>query len=255
MHGRFGTALGMPALIARNQAMQAEMIASVDRFVVLTQWALETVASNGAPSGKLALNRLGLSQPKPDPKPGPERQPARAPITVGYLGRFDRIKGVLDLARAAASLPPEVPLRVEFRGPEGGPAERAVVAEIRRLAAGDPRVAVEPAVSPADAPRVLGRWDLLCCPSLTLEGGPTVAIEAHAVGTPVIGARIGGLAELVTDGVNGRLIPPGDWRGLATCLREAASDPAGTIDRWRAAVPPVRTMDDIAADYLALYAA
>jgi glycosyltransferase involved in cell wall biosynthesis len=116
-------------------------------------------------------------------------------------------------------------------------------------------VAVEPAVSPADAPRVLGRWDLLCCPSLTLEGGPTVAIEAHAVGTPVIGARIGGLAELVTDGVNGRLIPPGDWRGLATCLREAASDPAGTIDRWRAAVPPVRTMDDIAADYLALYAA
>ena len=255
MRGRFGTALGMPALIARNQAMQAEMIASVDRFVVLTQWALETVASNGAPSGKLALNRLGLSQPKPDPKPGPERQPTRAPITVGYLGRFDRIKGVLDLARAATSLPREVPIRVEFRGPEGGPAERAVVAEIRRLAAGDPRVTVESAVSPADAPRVLGRWDLLCCPSLTLEGGPTVAIEAHAVGTPVIGARIGGLAELVTDGVNGRLIQPGDWRGLATCLREAASDPAGTIDRWRAAVPPVRTMDDIAADYLALYAA
>ena len=255
VRGRVGTALGMPALIARNRAAQAALIGAVDRFVVLTQWALDAVAANGAPRSSLALNRLGLSQPKPDLKPGPDRRPTRAPITVGYLGRYDRSKGVLDLARAAASLPRKVPIHVEFRGPAKRPVEEVVVAEVRRLAGGDPRIRIEPAVSPADALRVLARWDLLCCPSLTLEGGPTVAIEAHAVGTPVIGARIGGLAELVIDGVNGRLIPPGDWRGLAACLQEAASDPAATVDRWRAAVPPVRTMDEIAADYLALYAA
>jgi glycosyltransferase involved in cell wall biosynthesis len=86
-----------------------------------------------------------------------------------------------------------------------------------------------------------------------LEGGPTVAIEAHAVGTPVIGTRIGGLAELVTDGVNGRLIPPGAWRALADALRDMAKNPVGTIDRWRLALPPARTMDQVAADYLTLY--
>ena len=82
-----------------------------------------------------------------------------------------------------------------------------------------------------------------------------MAIEAHAVGTPVIGTRIGGLAELITDGENGRLVRPGDWRALANVLREVATDPRQTIDRWRKALPPARTMNEIAADYLTLYAA
>ena len=107
----------------------------------------------------------------------------------------------------------------------------------------------------AAVPRRLSEIDLLCCPSLVAEGGPTVAIEAHAVGTPVIGTRIGGLAELVTDGVNGRLVAPGDWRALARVIQDAASDPAGTIDQWRRALPPARTFDDVTREYLSMYAA
>ena len=38
-------------------------------------------------------------------KPAPDRQPTRLPITVGYLGRLERVKGVHDLVRAATSLP------------------------------------------------------------------------------------------------------------------------------------------------------
>jgi len=82
-----------------------------------------------------------------------------------------------------------------------------------------------------------------------------VAIEAHAAGTPVVGTRIGGLAELIADGRNGRLVAPADWRALAAVLTDIALDPAGTVDRWRAAIPAARTMDDVTADYLALYAA
>ncbi|MFQ5668802.1 MAG: glycosyltransferase [Candidatus Binatia bacterium] len=82
-----------------------------------------------------------------------------------------------------------------------------------------------------------------------------MAIEAHAVGTPVVGTRIGGLAELVTDRVNGRLVGPGDWRALAVVFREMVADPAGTIDGWRRSLPPVRTMDQVVADYLTLYGA
>jgi glycosyltransferase involved in cell wall biosynthesis len=104
-------------------------------------------------------------------------------------------------------------------------------------------------------PGHLSSIDVLCCPSVCLEGGPTVAIEAHAAGTPVAGTRIGGLAEIVTDGVDGRLVPPGDWRALAAALVEIASDPAGTVDRWRARIPAARTMDEVTADYLKLYAA
>lgn len=253
--GRLGTAVGMRDLVTRNQTRQREMLAAVDRFVLLTQWALDAAAANGAPREKLALNRLGLSQGKVAPKPGPEEQPTARPITIGYLGRFDPIKGVHDLARAAASLPRDVGIRVEFRGPTQSAGERAVVGELRRLAAGDPRITFAGPVAAAGALAVLAGYDALCSPAVCLEGGPTVAIEAHAVGTPVIGTRIGGLAELVTDGLNGRLVPPGDWRALADVLAAMAADPGKTIDRWRRALPPARTMDQIAADYLAIYAA
>ena len=251
--GRLGTALAMTDLIARNQAAQREMLATVDRFVVLTRWALEAVAANGAPPGKLALNRLGVSQPGFTAKPSPDRQPTRLPITVGYLGRLEPVKGVHDLVRAAASLPSEARIRVEIRGPLVTDDERAYLRELRILAGTDRRIAFSPPVSHSEVPELLAGYDVLCCPAVCLEGGPTVAIEAHAAGTPVIGTRIGGLAELVDDGVSGRLVAPGDWQALADVLLEMAGDPAGTIDRWRSALPRPRTMDEVAAEYLTLY--
>lgn len=254
--GAAGTALGMSALIERNRARQLEVLGDLDRFVVLTGWALEAVAANGLPREKLALNRLGHGHGEIRPKPGPDERPTRLPVRVGYLGRFDPIKGVHDLVAAVASLPAEVPLTLELRGPVCTEAERAVVAGVRELAGGDPRISFAPAVPPEAVLEVLAGYDVLACPSLCHEGGPTVAIEAHAVGTPVVGTRIGGLAELVADGGaggNGRLVPPGDRRALAGVLRETAADPAGTVDRWRHRLPAARTMEEIAAEYLALY--
>ena len=251
--GRLGTALAMSDLIARNQAAQHEMLATVDRFVVLTRWALEAVAANGAPPGKLALNRLGVSRTGFSAKPSPDRQPTRLPITVGYLGRLEPVKGVHDLVRAAASLPSETAIRVEIRGPLVAAAERAYLRELRSLAGTDRRIVFSPPVTHGEVPGLLAGYDVLCCPAVCLEGGPTVAIEAHAVGTPVIGTRIGGLAELVDDGVSGRLVAPGNWRALADVLLEMAGDPAGTIDCWRSALPRPRTMDEVAAEYLTLY--
>jgi glycosyltransferase involved in cell wall biosynthesis len=79
-----------------------------------------------------------------------------------------------------------------------------------------------------------------------------VAIEAHAVGTPVIGSRIGGLAEIVEDGANGRLLPPGDSQALGSSIREVAEDPE-RIESWRSRLPAPRTMDEVARDYVKLY--
>ena len=93
----------MTDLIARNQAAQREMLATVDRFVVLTRWALEAVAANGAPPGKLALNRLGVSQTGFNAKPSPDRQPTRLPITRDAdSGRDPRATGHRRRARLSA---------------------------------------------------------------------------------------------------------------------------------------------------------
>ena len=252
--GNVGTTLGMASSIAFNQRRQTELLDSVDRFVLLTEWAYDAVVRNGAAPRKLALNRLGISGEFVR-KPGAAERPTRSPVTFGYLGRFDPIKGVYDLARAVAALPRDVACRVDIRGPIDTPESRDVLARMQAMLAGDPRVSFGAPIAPADVPAHLSSLDVLCCPSVCLEGGPTVAIEAHAAGTPVVGTRIGGLAELIADGRNGRLVAPADWRALSAVLAEIAADPGGTIDRWRAAIPAARTMDDVTADYLAMYAA
>jgi glycosyltransferase involved in cell wall biosynthesis len=244
----------MSALIAHNRAQQRELLDTVDALVVLTQWAVRAVTANGAPPEKVVCNRLGVSQTLPGRKPMPEQRPTTLPLSVGYIGRFDTIKGVHDLARAIADVPRTLPLRVEFRGPITSEAEHGVLRELRAIVGDDPRVTFAPAVTVPEVPQILAGYDILCCPAACLEGGPTVAIEAHAVGTPVIGTRIGGLAELITDGVNGKLVRPGHWRALADVLRALVADPRGTVDAWRRALPTVRTMDEVTANYLALYA-
>ena len=102
---------------------------------------------------------------------------------------------------------------------------------------------------------MLAELDALLSPSLWFENGPTIALEAMAVGTPVIASRVGNPAELIQDGVNGRLVTPGDAAALSAALVEAATSPETTIDVWRRSLPPVRTMDDIARDYMKIYAA
>jgi glycosyltransferase involved in cell wall biosynthesis len=170
------------------------------------------------------------------------------------VGRLDPIKGVLDLVDAIQRVPRDVPLRVEFRGPAQTQADRDTKAAIATRLSGDTRVMVAEAVSPSSIPDVIASYDALCCPSRCLEGGPTAGLEAMAAGVPVIAASVGGVAELLEDGFNTRLVPPGDVGRLAAALIEVASHPDETICRWRERLPRPRLMREVAHDYLALYA-
>ena len=251
--GKLGTALGMSDLIAHNRKRQQRVLDVLDRFVLLSRAASDVVVKNGGDPKKLALNYLGLSHQHYQPKPRPEEQPTTAPVTFGYLGRFATLKGILDLARALASLPADVPLRAEFRGPTVDDGSASIRRQIDAIGGGDRRVRFGPVAPPEQVPTVLAGYDALCVPSVTFEGGPTVVSEAHAVGTPVIGTRIGAMPEIIDDGVNGALVEPGDWQALAAVLADVANRPGLTIDAWRRALPKPRTMDDVAADYETLY--
>jgi glycosyltransferase involved in cell wall biosynthesis len=254
--GKLGTVVSMTDLVARNTRRQRDMLSRVHRFVVLSQWARDAVIANGAPPDRVAVNRLGArcgASASADWRAA--AKPPRTPITIAYVGRFDRIKGVLDFARAAASLAPDLPVRVQFRGPVATLQDLAVADEVKRIVGTQRWVEFADSVPPGRVFDVMRDIDVLCCPSRVVEGGPTVALEAIAAGTPVIGTRVPALTEIITDGVNGRLVNPGDWRGLARAIAEIAANPAPILERWRAALPPVRTMDDVAAEYLKDYVA
>ena len=250
--GRLGTALGMTDLITRNIARQRAMLDEVAAFVVLTEHAAAIVRANGAPASKVVVNRLGVRDEVVNAAPAPRA--AHDGVRMGYVGRFEDVKGVIDLAEAMRHVPPDVPLHLEFRGPSQTAGDRAVKAAIEKMLAEDARVSIGSGVAPSQVAALLRSYDVLCCPSRCLEGGPTVALEAMALGVPVVAASVGGVAEVVADGVNARLVPPGDVHRLAAALLEVASHPDATICKWKTRLPAPRTMRDVARDYLSLYA-
>jgi glycosyltransferase involved in cell wall biosynthesis len=255
--GRAGTALGMRALIERNQTAQRRLFDSTSAFVVLSDFAAAVVRANGAPAGKVVVNRLGvdLTRGPWTPKPGPAERATTSPVTFGFVGRAEAVKGLEDVVKAALLVPATVPMRLRIVAAAATPDEIASIDRCRALSAHDTRISFAAALPPGEVPAFLAEIDVLVSPSRAVEGGPTAALEAHAVGTPVIGTAMPALTEYVREGVNGVLVPPGDWKALAQQMEAIARDPASTVDRWRAALVRPRTFGDIAREYLDLYRA
>ena len=101
-------------------------------------------------------------------------------------------------------MPRSAPIRFEFHGPVQYKTELGVVNRLKAIVGADAWVTFGGELDASGVRTLLDRVDVVCCPSLAVEGGPTVALEANAVGVPVIGSDIPALSELVRDNVNGR---------------------------------------------------
>jgi glycosyltransferase involved in cell wall biosynthesis len=75
-----------------------------------------------------------------------------------------------------------------------------------------------------DVPVVLSSADVFVLASES-EASPNVVLEAMAAGLPVVASRVGGIPELVADGVSGHLVPPADPNALATALLDLLDHP------------------------------
>ena len=122
------------------------------------------------------------------------------------------------------------------------------------LALRDPRIKIRPPVAPADVPAAIAEHDVIAVPSLVLETGPFVAMEALALGVPVLGSRLGGIAELVQHDVTGWLEPPGEIARWSTRIAELVSDRSRVARAAEhAARVPITRSEDVAAAMHALY--
>jgi glycosyltransferase involved in cell wall biosynthesis len=77
-----------------------------------------------------------------------------------------------------------------------------------------------------DATALLGAADLLVVPSRSREGLPKAMMEAMAQGVPVIVTNVGGMPEIVRDGVDGVVVPPEDPAALAGAIDRLVADPS-----------------------------
>lgn len=147
-----------------------------------------------------------------------------------FVGRLERRKGVEELVRAFIRLKAERPglrLLVVGDGPERPRCQNLLPARLRSdvLFLGE--------VAQEDLPRFYASAHVFVSPALGGESFGIVLLEAMAAGLPVVASAIPGYRSVVRDGIEGRLVPPGDSRALASAvgtvldnaaLREAMAD-------------------------------
>jgi glycosyltransferase involved in cell wall biosynthesis len=145
----------------------------------------------------------------------PIAREGRAGNRVGFIGRLDPIKRVIDLVNAVAMLP-DVILHVYGEGEDRKPIE----AEIDRLKLAG-RVTLHGTI--ARPQQALAEIDLLVLPS-EAEGFGLVLIEAMAAGVPVVATDVPGIRDVITDGITGILTPARNPEKLAMAIKRLLAD-------------------------------
>jgi len=141
-------------------------------------------------------------------------------LLIGTAGRLSAIKGQAGLLRAAARIletHPTARFLIVGDGPLGSQLT-SLASELRLDHACHfigPR---------ADVFDLMAALDIFVLPSLN-EGIPMALLEAMTLGTPVVGAAVGGIPEVIQHRVNGLLVPAADDQALADACLELASNP------------------------------
>jgi glycosyltransferase involved in cell wall biosynthesis len=223
----------------------------VDHVVSVCEWARTLLLANDVPSSKISVSRHGLPRAALVPRLDRTESHSRSPLRILYLGRLDPAKGAHLLIRAIR-MRENLPVTLEVCGIAQGEAGDVYLAKLRQLAGADIRITFNASLKAAQAIEHIGRHDILAVPSIGLETGPLVVLEAFAAGVPVLGSRLGGIEELVKDGINGLLVRSLTAEAWAVAIAEIAREPA-RLERLRRGISPPRSMDDVAGEMQGLY--
>jgi glycosyltransferase involved in cell wall biosynthesis len=170
---------------------------------------------------------------------------------IGYFGQFTAFKGADVLMKAMKLLAVRPTLRLHGANIEHQPEEFQALFRSLLEAAGD-HVTLVGRYRPEDLSALMRSVDWVVVPSIWWENAPLVIQEAFAHGLPVICSDIGGMAEKVTDGVDGLHFRAGDPQSLADTIERAIGTP-GLWDRLRAGIGEVHPLGRHVANLTDLY--
>ncbi len=204
------------ATTAIYRASNAHALRHSDRVACVSEHMASVARAEGAApqSIRVVPNPIDLSRFAAGAHA--EGENAGRDIDVLFVGRLSREKGVDVLLEAMRSVP-------------GAPGwSSPATARSRPSSSGRPRRRGSRPSSwdgstPDALPALVARAHVQVVPSRSEPQG-VVVIEALAAGTPVIGARVGGIPEMVSDGETGWLVAPNDPAALRAAISEALTD-------------------------------
>ena len=189
----------------------------VARFIAISRAVSQALIEAGVEESRITVVHSGVQMP-PKLKPREwraQRGWPKASVICGVVGAMTAEKGLASLDAIAGHLPDDIFRSVRIVLIGGTDAGATTCGGVEAYRAG-----FLPEVEEA-----IAGLDILWHPSRA-EGLGTVVIDAMALGVPPIAFAVGGLPELIEDGVNGRLIKAGDVSGFARAAAGLIRDPA-----------------------------
>jgi alpha-maltose-1-phosphate synthase len=191
--------------------------------------------------GREVLDRYGIDPARP---------------SVVFVGRVTRQKGLPVLLRAAQRLDPAAQLVLCAGQADTAELQAEVTGLVERLRATRDGVILIPGMlAKAEVIQILSHATVFVCPS-EYEPLGIVNLEAMACGSAVVASAVGGIPEVVANGVTGLLVPPGDEASLAAAVNALIRDPgraAALGARGRERAVTEFSWDSIAAQTADLY--
>lgn len=221
-----------------RMAYNLETLNQVGQLISPSEFLRTLHVQAGVSPERFVYSRFGLNFPHLTAQAA-EKTPAPGQVRVAYLGQIAHLKGVHHLVEAARQVSaPGLEVKIY------GNLERfpGYVRQLYELRGDDARIRFAGAYQDQLAlTEILREVDVVVVPSIWFENSPTVILEAFAHGTPVIVSDLGGMAELVREGVNGLRFTMGDSADLARCLRQLVEAPE-LLPRLRAGIGPVKSV-------------
>ena len=252
VHAEHGRDVGDPqGLNRKHNLLRRLMSPFIDRFVPvsldLQRWLTDVV---GISAVKNLLINNGVDTEQFRPGPG-----APDKFVIGTVGRVQDVKnqaGLIDAFIALRALLPDQHERLRLVIVGDGPVRAKLEAQVAAAGIGD---AVWLAGARSDIADLMRGFSLFALSSIT-EGTPVTLLEAMACRLPVISTAVGGIPDLIEDGVTGTLVPARDTAAMAAALARYAGDAALGARHGSAARERIEAHNSVSAmvnAYVGLY--
>lgn len=251
LRARLGLDETLAWIEARHRAI-VEGLNRADHLIGFTHFAARLHAAHGISPHRLTVipNAAAADLDPAHGQPPPDR------LVFLYLGQIVPIKGIDVLIRAFVQARRHWntgrPVTLTIRGPLQ--ASPPYVRTLRRLARGAPEITFDGPYEHRQVLAIASAAHVVVVPSLWHENAPFTVLEAFRAGRPVVGARVGGIAEVVDDGVNGLLFERGRADDLARVLTRLVEDPSLVATLTAGVQPPAADERDFHRAVADIYA-
>jgi len=220
-----------------------EVLDNIDVFLSPSNFLRDYFIKEGLPDSKIIYSPYGFDKSKI--KYRRKKYSSDDSLSFGYIGRIIPSKGIHLLIKAFSSIEIKKGSSLHIYGDAG-----RYKTYLEKL--GDQHVHFHGGFHNDEIDKILDNIDVLVVPSIWYENSPLVIQEAFLKGIPVIASNIGGMKELISDGVDGFLFRMGDIKSLSDILTNLIDNPT-LLNSLQVKREKVRSIEDDADAILKVF--